>query len=189
MADDEAVTTKARMYHLLHGGAFGNTIRQYFDVREWLASGEPERCPFWGVRTMTPGGPCRLYCPTGEVAETAREFGWAGNAVNISAMIDAFCTVTMWADVFEGEAGLSVYGVEYPGRGANWRRDMPTRGRQFTGVNARMVLCRHLNPSSLADLDVVLERFPGHVVELSAIDRCLGTIPGRNGVVWEVRRY
>jgi len=52
-----------------------------------------------------------------------------------------------------------------------------------------MVLRKHLNPNSLDDLSTVLDRWPGHVVELSAVEGCFGTVPGRNGIVWEVRNY
>lgn len=184
-----AVTSKNRMYPLLASGAFGNTIAQYFSVGAWRASGDSERYPTWGVRTMTPGGPCRLYCPTAEVEATAADFESKGHSVNISQMIDATVNVTLYADVYEGERGVELHCVENPGKGASWREAMPRRGKRLTGLAAKMTLARHLNPSSLADLHALLEQYPGHVVELSACDRCIGTIPGRNAVVWEVRQY
>jgi hypothetical protein len=185
----EPVLRKSRMYSLLSAGAFGNTIRQWFDVGEWERSDDAARIPVWGVRTLTPGGPCRLYCPRDEVRATAERPEYAAAGVNVSMMIDAVCAVTLWADVYDSDAGVVVYGIEHPGKGASWRKDMPSKGRQFTPLQSRLLLGRHLNPSSLADLGAVLERWPGHVVELSACDRCFGTVPGRNAVVWEVRKY
>ncbi len=186
---DAAIANKARMYRLLAAGAFGNTTPQYFSVAEWESSPDADRYPYWGVRTLVPGGPCRLYCPRDEVRETATRPEFAAAGVNISVMIDAVLTVTLYADVYDSPEGLLVYCVEHPGKGASWRKVMPARGRELRGLAARQVLRKHLNPSSLADLDALFERWPGHVVELSACDRCFGTVPGRNAVVWECRSY
>jgi hypothetical protein len=177
------------MYDLLSRGLLGNTIQQWFSLAKWLADPEARRFSVWGVRTLTPGGPCRLYCPEAEVPATVAAYEAMGHACNISVMIDAVVGVTLYADVYDSPEGLIVYGVEHPGKGASWREVMPRDGRQVGGLAARMLLARHLNPASLADLWALLERFPGHVVELSACGRCLGTVPGRNGVIWEVRDY
>lgn len=191
MAD--AVRTKAEMYRRLAAGAFGNTVLQYFDVAAWAASPDAVRYATWGVRTLTPGGPCRLNCPRAEVAATAGGFAAAGHRVNVSLMIDAVCTVTAWLEAFDSAAGLVVEGVEAPDTagGWTWRNSMPdpARRRRWEGAAARCVLRRHLNPNSLDDLAAVLDHFPGHVVEMSATDRCFGTVPHRNTVVWEVRGY
>jgi hypothetical protein len=183
----EPIRHKAQMYRLLASGAFGNTIPQFFDVHLWAVSPEALAFDLWGVRTMTPGGPCRLNCPYAEVAETAYRFIREGHRVNISPMVDAVARVTLWADVYDSESGLIVYGIENPPRGGSWRALMPSQGREWRGIEARRVLARHLNPSSLADLWAVFDRWPGHVVELSALAGTFGTVPGRNAVVWEVR--
>jgi len=183
------ITNKRDMYRLLTAGSLGNTIPQWFDVSEWERSADAGRYPLWGVRSLVPGGPCRLNCPAAEVRATAErpEFQRAG--VNVSAMVDAVTVVTAWLEVYDSPTGLVVYGIEYPPRGVSWREWMPTRGRHWEGTAARMVLRKHLNPNSLDDLSTVLDRWPGHVVELSAVEGCFGTVPGRNGIVWEVRNY
>lgn len=185
----EPVTDKRQMYDLLAAGRFGNTIPQYFDVGEWERSTDAGRWTAWGVRTLRPGGPCRLHCPSAEVRETCQRPEYAAAGINISMMIDAAMAVTLWADVYDSPAGLVVYGIEHPPKGGSWRALMPTDGRHFEGTAARMLLRRHLNPNSLADLESLFDRWPGHVVELSAADRCFGTVPHRNAVVWEVRLY
>ena len=104
-------------------------------------------------------------------------------------MVDRVATVTLWADIWDSPTGLVVYGIEYPDTSRlTWRTGMPTLGRHWDGIAARH-LARHLNPNSLEDLAAVFVQWPGHVCELSALDRCLGTVPHRNAVVWEVRLY
>lgn len=198
---DAPITSKRQMYALLASGQLGNTIAQYFDLEAWEASEECQRYPVWGVRTLTPGGPCRLYCPREEVRATAERPEYRRAGVNISVMVDAIATVTLFADVYDAPGGLLVYGVEYPTRGlgteaspagqrgVSWRQAMPSRGREFRGLAARLLLAKHLNASSLADLYALFDRWPGHVAEVSAFDRCFGTVPGRNGIHWELRNY
>jgi hypothetical protein len=174
------------MYKLLAAGKLGNTTPQYFSVAEWRASGDDKRYAFWGVRSQVPGGPCRLYCPTAEVEKTANGFGCA---FNISMMIDAVATVTLWADVWDSPTGLVVYGIEYPPRGASWRKLMPTEGKHWERIMARMILRKHLNPNSLSDLEEYMAKYDGHVIELSATEECIGTGQHRNHVTWEIRNY
>lgn len=178
------VRDKVTMYRMLGEGAFGNTIRQWVDLDDWKATNTGEA--LWGVRSMTPGGPCRLYCPIDEVEATALAFLAQGHRPQFSVMVDALMRVLLWADVWDSPTGLRVYGVENPPKGLSWREGMK-RGIQWDGVRGLMMLAQHLNASSLEDLWAVLDRFPGHVVELSAVSRCYGTVPGRNGIVWEVR--
>ena len=187
----EPVRTKEVMYKLLVAGCFGNTLPQWFDIQTWKNDPKAGNIPVWGVRTLTPGGPCRLYCPRNEVEKTAEEYRQLGHKINISIMLDAICYVTLYADVYDDPTTgqLCVYGVEYPPKGSSWRAIMPTQGKTYTGLEARLLLQRHLTPSSLADGEALRELYPDHVYELSACDRNIGTIPGRNSIMWEVRLY
>lgn len=132
-----------------------------------------------------------MQCPADRVYETATEYERAGHGVNISPMVDSFTRVRLWADVWDSPTGLVVYGIEYPDTdaGLTWRNAMPTKGRHWFGTAAKMLLDRHLNENSRDDLRILLEQYPDHVVELSAIDACYGTEKHRNSIVWEVRRY
>lgn len=183
------IINKTQMYALLHGGALGNTVPMWFDLQAWEASDEYHRFDLWGVRTLTTAGPCRLFCPRGEVRETATRPEYAAAGVNVSLMIDAVCDVTLMADVFDSERGLIVYGIDRPAKGTSWRKAMPVQGRQYEGLAARMLLQERLDAGSLADLYELLEVYPRHVVEISACDRFVGTVPRRNTIVWECRLY
>lgn len=181
-----AITDKRQMYADLAAGRLGNCIPQFFGVEEWSASLATGPYTHWGVRTLTPGGPCRLNCPTHEVRQTVRAF--RPHRPNISVMISCVGQVQWLGDVWESPTGLVCEGHEAPPRVHDWRQMMRTRNR-WEGLAARMLLRRHLNPNSLSDLDDLLGLYPGHVVELSALDVCFGVWPDRNAVVWEVRAY
>lgn len=197
----EPITTKSQMYAALARGDFGNTIQQWFDSDDWwrdhsdengsrLAGGVPQ---WWGVRSMTPGGPCRLNCPVAEVIDTAADFYRRGHRVNISLMVDKVATVAAWFEVWDSPTGLVVEGIEYPDTagGWTWRNSMPdpARRRRWELTAARAVLRRHLNDNDREDLETLVAEYPDHVIEFSALDRCLGTVPHRRCVIWEVRNY
>lgn len=185
----EPVTNKTDMYRRLSAGEFGCTIPQYFSVADWMASDQYYRFEAWGVRTLTPGGPCRLNCPRDEVAESVDNF--RPHKTNISLMIDRITTVTLWGEVWDSPSGLVVYGIENPDTagGKTWRNSMPEKGRHWEMTAARMLLRRTLNENSYADLCELIEEYPDHIIEFSAITGDIGTIPGRNHCIWEVRSY
>lgn len=190
----EPVTNKTEMYRRLNAGEFGNTVPRWPAVREWNAE-KPAGVTKWGVQTAgkAGGGPQRMNVPTREVPEVVGEFLGRGYPVWISPMIDGFARVTLWADIWLSPTGLYVRGIEYPDTDAGWTwrtyMQNPAYFTEWTGVAARTILDRHLNPNSRDDLSVLLDEYPDHVIELSATDKCFGTVKGRNCVVWEVRAY
>lgn len=178
------ITNKQQMYRHLARGDFGNTTPQYFSVEDWWD--RRGQSPFWGIRSLVPGGPCQLNVPTNDVAMTAMRYK---TPFNISMMVDQVAVVTAWLEIWQSTSGLTVYGVEYPERGTSWRDRMPRYGTQWLGLTARLMLTKHLNPNSLHDLCQLLDRYPDHVVELSTLETCLGMLPHRNAIIWEVRDY
>jgi hypothetical protein len=181
----QPVRHKAQMYALLRSGAFGNTNPSWDDLAVWKAEA-PRSAPLWGVRSMTVGDHrAQLDVPTDEVAGLVRKL-FPHGGYNISPMVDQW--LTLRCDVWESPEGFRVYGVEGR-RDIKWREALGQHGREWTGLAARMLLRHHLNANSLADLEAVLELWPGHIVELTAMECCWGTVPGRNAVVWECRLY
>lgn len=189
-----SITNKQDMYNLLAAGKLGNTVPMWFDIQRWIYDNYPDgwygESLQWGVRTLTPGGPCRLFCPDSEVIATATGLAESGHRVNISPMIETVrnLNVTLMANVWDSPTGLVVEGAEWPTPGTHWRERMQQPDR-YEGIRARHVIARHLVQSSTEELFDLLAEYPGHVVELSATNRPYGTVPGRNAVIWEVRSY
>ncbi len=186
-APHQSVKTKAQMYAMIQAGVFGNIVPLWFNLNDWEQSPEFHRYEFWGVRSQVPGGPCFLNCPRAEVRATFLRPDFQAAVPNISIMIDRILRVHLWADVYDSEQGLVLYGIEYPPPGGSWRQLMGPQGRQYGLLESRLLLRKHLNASSLSDLEALRDLYPGHVYELSVCDRNFGTIPGRNAVLWECR--
>lgn len=173
------VTSRADMTRRLRAGEFGNTFPFWTDLRDWPATPDT----LWGVQhTIIAGFPgTRLNVPTeGVIPLIERHFGGVG--YRISPMVPAG-SVQWEGDVWRG--GCSGNVVPEPG---SWRTHM-LRPRLWEGSAAVCLLSSLLNPNSYDDLQTLFDAYPDHIVEVSVLDRCLGTVPGRNTVVWEVRRY
>lgn len=69
------------------------------------------------------------------------------------------------------------------------REALKERPEEATGIKALTLLRHYLNAKSYDWLEVLLERYPDHVIEFSAYDCNWGTLPGYNCVYWECRKY
>lgn len=178
---------------MLANGTFGNTVPQWFDVRSWEASDESSRYPLWGIRSGVAGGDkrMRLNVPSAEVSELFQAW-FPGGGGNISPMVDEFAQLR--AEVWESNIcpfGLSLFYVPCGmiDQADPWRGSFRKYGKPAHGIEAKALLSHYLWASDLADLEVLLETYPGHVVELSACSKAVGVIPNRNTIIWEVRKY
>ncbi len=61
--------------------------------------------------------------------------------------------------------------------------------RNVVGYEAEAYLRKYMNPISYEWLNILLDRYKGHVIEFSCYAQNWGTIPGFNTVWWEVRNY
>jgi len=57
------------------------------------------------------------------------------------------------------------------------------------GINALHILKRNLFPSSYEDLNTLFDIFPDSTIEFGSYDICVGNLPNRNTIIWEVRNY
>lgn len=178
------ITDKRTMYRMLSQGCFGNTVPAFMGLEAWEARGQEWNAPAWGVRSLASGDPrMRLDLPTEEVPAYCRSV-FGSDPFNISPMVDPW--LTLRAEVFDSPIGIACrYVIGRPE--LKWRRAFDECGQYSDRPWARMMLKEHLNPNSYDDLTAIFDRYPGHVVELTAINRCFGTVPHRNAVIWEVR--
>jgi hypothetical protein len=183
----EPVLDKKSMYRRMVAGEFGNTLPRFFTVRDWLESGV--QYTLWGVQhTSIAGFPgTRLDVHYEDVEDVIRDGGFNGNYC-IAPMVHQVGNVQWEGDVYDHpEHGVICSGNVSPANGS-WRTHMKAP-RLWEGCAATTLLRAVLNENSFDDLMELVAAFPNHVVELSALDACFGTLPNRNAVIWEVRRY
>lgn len=195
------VIYKSDMYRRRDAGEFGNTLPRWNDLDKWYADntrtephmgGRMNRFTFsselWGVQHSTvPGWPgTRLNVHWTEVPRVIKDGGFGGD-YTLTAMVRAG-SVLWEGDIHRSwDGALECWGNLSPAPGS-WRTHMKNP-RVWRGSAAHVLLAQVLNENSRDDLEVLLDEYPDHTVELSALDHCFGTHPHRNAVVWEVRRY
>lgn len=177
------VKDKQTMYRMLSSGAFGNTLPMFFSVESWQASPVAKQYESWGLRAMRPGDKqLKLYVPSADVPQLAREFTYG---VNISPMVDMYKVFR--GEVIELDSGLYLWGT-FSMQG-QWREALGQLSKGYTLTNAKRIMRIVLNENSYDDIMALLDLYPQHTVEFTALDRCLGLCQGRNAVIWEVRDY
>lgn len=90
------------------------------------------------------------------------------------------------AEVWRSPLGLYVH---YSRSQTHLREALDKDGHHARGLKAMMVLRSTCDANSMTDIEALLDLYPDACLEITVFDRQIGTIPGRNTVIWEVRNY
>jgi hypothetical protein len=188
------ILTKKQNYRLWQGGEFGNKLRAWRTVEDWKASG------FGGdvvLRTLGSygGGPAHYHLHPDEVEAMAAR--WIEDGIpseNIMVNEEAPDRQV----ILQGEYLNDIYGAgddacwsyfRYSTVAAHMRSALANRASESRGLRADLMLTASMTSASHDDWLLLIDKYPKHVFEVSIYDCCLGDMPGRNALVWEVRRY
>ena len=191
----EPILTKATSVHLWRAGAFGNKLRSW-TVEEWRESS------FDGVAALRvkegPGaGLCAYHLKSRVDVERMLHVWLLGGASTSMLMVNeqAPSELTIiqgeyrngvWAD---GTGAPKLDTFKYSHERCHMREAFKLHTRTSHGLTSNLILKEAMTPASYEDWQDLLDRYPEHVLEVSVYDRCLGDLPHRNALVWEVRRY
>ena len=179
-----AIITKRQNYELCHAGAYGNRVRQWASIEEWQASGY-EGPLAMRVALEHGGGVKAFHVASENVEATALLWGdfVRRDQIRLSEMADGRRILQgQYANDFTGEFFHTFETGPMP--------EALAKSHAYSfGLRSKLLMQAHMTSSSYADLEVLLERYPDHVFELSVWASCLGDTPGRNTIIWEVRRY
>jgi hypothetical protein len=189
----EPILSKKQNYRLWQSGAFGNKKR-IWTVDEYLND------TFEGLVAIRmrsgPGGGLCYYNLTRVQATEMLPFLTCDGFLSDCYMINEMAPSD--AIVLQGEYFNGVYIQDDDARWGAFRystvqlpmRDAFREANHDThGLHADCLLRAAMTPSSYEDWKILLDQYPDHVLEVSIFNCCLGDIPGRNALVWEVRRY
>lgn len=184
------VLSKRENWRRASAGLYGNRLRSWDSLADLRASG-------WAglvtVRTLLGGGgPCVYDVPAERAAAIVTSLGLPEGLVCFNeGAVDS--TVALQGEYLNDVArvdGRTFDGVLRCSTVRLKMRDALRAGeRTMCGLAARLALRDRMTPSSWADFEALLELYPGHVLEVSIYEGTLGDLPGRNAIVWEVRRY
>ena len=190
----DSVLRKTQNYRLWRAGAWGCKLRSW-TLDEFKAS------RFRGlvaIRTLGAGGGSCIYNLWHDQAELrVGALVAAGTSSSNNITIDELAPAEF--AILQGEYLNDVFLLDgYPTRGslhystmsgAHMRDALRSSAEDAHGLRADLLLAQAMTPASREDWLALLAQYPGHVLEVSVYDRCLGDLPGRNALVWEVRKY
>ena len=176
------VLTKQDFVRRYAQGEFGNRSPTWESVEEFLPYGDPSK--LYHLRNRVAGGPTyynlsplelkRLYyagCYEGDwyVSEMAptEDTIIQGEVRRSTSYLDFYCSTVV----------------------APMREALERGGQSLHGMKAVGNLKAYMDHNSYDWLWYLLDTYEDHVIELSVYNRFWGTVPRRNTVIWEVRKY
>lgn len=187
--DYAPVKSKRDFVRRYKAGEFGNRSPTWNTLEEW---GEAEYCGHVHIRNRVAGGPTYYNLCHFEVKDAWNyaigEGGATPDSLYISAMAPHEHNLIQ-GEVFQDPFGRGTRLFYSMLPGYPMRDALRITGLPAFGIMAVSLLRMHMNPVSYDWLNILLERYPGHVVEFSTFDIQWGTLPRFNTVFWEVRDY
>jgi len=167
-------------------GEFGNAGPSWNSVEEF-SLGQPKRGRYH-LRCRKVSGPTHYDLDEEALQRTYRVLlssGWKSEDWYVSEMAPTEKT-RLQGEVQQTPDGLYLY---FSTLKETMRSALHMGGREARGVVAENLLKSYLPPEDYDWLQVLLDRYPGHVIEFSTYSVPYGTISGCKTVWWEVRLY
>lgn len=186
------VLTKTDFARRYKSGEFGNGSPTWDNPTEFLLGGVGEALDqLYHLRNRVKGGPTYYDLERRELLRL-----WGSIANPDSYYVSAMCPTHL--TIIQGEVSQVAYGESYKPAGIGlyystvakpMRAALEEDARQVYGIEAVTILRHYFNARSYEWLQVLFDRYPGHVVEFTTLSTCWGTLPGFNVIFWEVRNY
>ena len=179
------VKTKEQFYELWQKGLFGNKLQTWNSLEEIKQSGYGGLIT---IRSKEVASAFQSYnVPLMEIEKTRAEWikqGYDPNLITFNESAPDHLLL-LQGELMEYNNGLYLFYSQEKVK----MREALKEGREAIGKEAEQLLRKHCNQVSFQDIMDLLQRFPGHVIEFSTYSCMLGNIPGRNTIIWEVRKY
>jgi len=184
------VNTKVDFVQRYKAGEFGNASPTWDTFTDWASSSwkdAPDQ--LFHLRNRVRGGPTWYDVKSEDVASTWERICSTGQVRASDLYISAMAPTPR--TLFQGEVVQSPIGLQmiHSTVAKPMREALREETIQTQGLISWSWLRLYLDPNSLDWLQILLDRYPEHVVEFSTYSVCWGTLPGLNTVIWEVRLY
>lgn len=177
----ETISSKRKFLELYLNDSLGNKFRTWRSLEDFLTSD----CQLVGVRSYERGGPFKMVSRA-EIERIVKE--WPGEYYLNEGDYNAQSNATIQGELLVNENGYNLY---IGPANVYKMREMFTHNlaKQYYGLRARLTMKHYMNDNSLDEVDLLLERYPNHVIEFTCYSITLGNLPRRNTIIWEVRNY
>lgn len=194
--------SKQKSFEALLSGKLGNRIRMWNNYEELISSGFDGKVGMRYKGQVGGSGKIKYSIPVSSVREIMSD--WVKSGLNKNKIVfSEDCpdhNLTIQGEFLRGDdvprkvSNSSFYRAPmielfYSTEPTKMRIALAKSGRRVYGIEARTILRHFLDPNSLEWLYELSEMFRNHVIEFSTYTMFLGTIPYRNTIIWEVRKY
>lgn len=174
------------MYDLYFAGAFGNKLKTWETLTEYLESDYQGPVT---IRYRVAGAKfCRFDMDRSEVVGQVNAWVAEGARVELMTFNEAINTDDIRFQC-EVQRDQFHYSLRYSLAKTHMRTALEVAPLHASGLRAVSLLRYYLDPSSYADLEVLFDTYPDSVIEMTTTVGNLGSTPNRNTVFWEVRNY
>jgi hypothetical protein len=192
------INSKAEMYQLLLGGQFGNKLRMWPTYEAMLASG------YSGLFSMRyKGGGGGLWCAYDVTHDKRAEIlpRWVAQGADPALVMHTEGApddkIIVQGELRPLPDGHYFFPTILPSgpyfycsfEKLKMRDALKASSQHLYGLRVLELLRHHMTSASFEDLQELREQYPDSVIELSVYSTCLGDIPRRNHLVWEIRNY
>jgi len=181
------IRTKAEFYRLWAAGCLGNRTQLFTDPHDAIAHTPDGKVGFREIGRAG-GGKWERAETHADVLPIWERWMAAGRPFIMDDGVPNHRS-TMQGELNRGIEGL--YGFIAVGYGLPPMRVSMAQGlhQHYYRVQVRALMQRFMDPASQDDVDALLELYPQATIEFTCFDVCVGNIPGRNTMFWEVRNY
>jgi len=184
------VNSKKDFVKRYKNGEFGNASPTWNDLKSFLDEGrDKDLTGLYHLRNRVKGGPTWYNVSGGSVRDKWAEVHSLGQVTEGNLYVSEMCPThktQLVGEVTDTPDGLTLYASTLP---RTMREALASSSFTVRGLPAVGYLRMYLNANSYEWMHELLDRYPGHVIEFTALSRCWGTLPGFNTVFWEVRNY
>lgn len=192
------VLTKNDFVRRYGEGEFGNRSPTWDSVERFFATdyykrmmegGSPRASTaLYHLRNRVVGGPTIYDVPITDLYWRYRKMiadGTLEQSIYVSEMCPTHLT-QIQGEVFQRYDGLYLY---YSSVKKPMRDSLREGAREARGLVAKTILEHYMDGNSYEWLNLLLDRYPDHVVEFTTLSREWGAVPGYNTLFWECRLY
>jgi hypothetical protein len=181
------VKTKQMSFELWHAGAFGNKLRSWNSLDELLLDKYDGKVSMRYKGTITGKA---FFCYEVPVKDIPQRMEQWINQGAIKQLITFNEDAPDRNLILQGEIQRDwrTYSLTYSTEKEKMRIAIKN-ARHASGVAATVIMTSCLDPSSWSDMQALLDIYKDHVVEFSTYSQDLGSVLGRNTIIWEVRHY
>lgn len=187
------ILSKTLSVEMFGRGEFGNRLRQWNSIQACVKSGYKGKVALRYKDKKGGGGPCKYNIPIEHAAHELIQLclsnvQWNPNYFYVNEM-GPDSKITLQGEFYDNAPSWGGYYLLYSTVGKAMREALAINRSHHYGNGSLLILKQVMSRDSYEDFELLRNLYPDHVIEFSCYSINLGSLPRRNTIFWEVRKY